>query len=92
MGGASRGIVTPADSCLLARLLCVKDVLNVLNGYFVREIYFKDVHPKYPAGGKMSQYLDSLEIGDSLDVRGPNGLLVYNGQGTVLIFTHATYT
>lgn len=29
----------------------------------------------------MSQYLDSLRIGDVIDFRGPSGLLVYKGQG-----------
>ena len=43
------------------------------------------MHPKYPAGGKMSQHLESLEIGDYIDVRGPNGLLEYKGQGNVTV-------
>lgn len=29
----------------------------------------------------MSQYLDSLAIGDSVEVRGPNGRLQYKGKG-----------
>ena len=29
----------------------------------------KDVHPKFPDGGKMSQYLNDMKIGDSIDVR-----------------------
>ena len=44
-------------------------------------MYFKNVHPKFPEGGKMSQYMENMEIGDYLDFRGPNGLLVYNGLG-----------
>ena len=57
--------------------------IGVLSSDFVDsvQIYFKNVHPKFPAGGKMSQHLDSLQIGDFIDVRGPNGLLVYNGRG-----------
>lgn len=47
----------------------------------VVKIYFKNVHPKFPDGGKMSQYLENLALGDAIDVRGPNGLLVYEGQG-----------
>ncbi|NXP75536.1 NB5R3 reductase, partial [Ramphastos sulfuratus] len=47
----------------------------------VVKIYFRGVHPKFPDGGKMSQYLDSLKIGDTIDFRGPSGLLVYNGKG-----------
>lgn len=41
------------------------------------------MNPKFPEGGKMSQYLDDMKIGDVIDFRGPNGLLVYKGSGTV---------
>jgi len=47
----------------------------------VIKVYKKNVHPKFPKGGKMSQHLDSLDIGDTIDVRGPNGKLIYNGKG-----------
>ncbi|KRY01492.1 Importin-7 [Trichinella pseudospiralis] len=36
-------------------------------------IYFKDTHPCFPEGGKMTQYLDNLKIGDSINIRGPGG-------------------
>ena len=45
------------------------------------QVYFKDVHPKFPEGGKMSQYLESLKLNDAIDFRGPSGLLVYKGKG-----------
>lgn len=45
------------------------------------QVYFKDTHPKFPAGGKMSQYLENMNIGDTIEFRGPNGLLVYQGKG-----------
>jgi len=53
------------------------------HGYMdlVIKVYFKNVHPKFPEGGKMSQYLDNMSLGDHIDVRGPNGLLTYNGRG-----------
>ncbi|XP_067161808.1 NADH-cytochrome b5 reductase 3 [Apteryx mantelli] len=51
----------------------------------VVKIYFKGVNPKFPEGGKMSQYLDSLKIGDTIDFRGPSGLLVYKGKGQFAI-------
>jgi len=56
-------------------------------GYFelVIKVYFRNVHPKFPDGGKMSQHLESLQIGDTIDVRGPSGLLVYNGRGQFAI-------
>ncbi|KFP29893.1 NADH-cytochrome b5 reductase 3, partial [Colius striatus] len=47
----------------------------------IAKIYFRGVHPKFPDGGKMSQYLDSLKIGDTIDFRGPSGLLIYKGKG-----------
>ncbi|XP_015607691.1 NADH-cytochrome b5 reductase 3 isoform X2 [Cephus cinctus] len=47
----------------------------------VIKIYFKNVHPKFPEGGKMSQHLESLKIGETVDFRGPSGRLVYNGNG-----------
>lgn len=47
----------------------------------VIKIYFKNVNPKFPEGGKMSQYLESLDTGDTVDFRGPSGLLVYKGKG-----------
>ncbi|GIY46780.1 NADH-cytochrome b5 reductase 2 [Caerostris darwini] len=53
------------------------------SGYFdlVIKVYFKGVHPKFPEGGKMSQYLDNMKIGDCIDVRGPSGKLIYLGNG-----------
>uniref|UniRef100_A0AAR2LA52 NADH-cytochrome b5 reductase n=1 Tax=Pygocentrus nattereri TaxID=42514 RepID=A0AAR2LA52_PYGNA len=51
----------------------------------VVKIYYKNTHPKFPEGGKMSQYLDSLRIGDTIDFRGPSGLLVYQGKGCFAI-------
>jgi len=52
-------------------------------GYFelVIKVYFKDVHPKFPEGGKMTQYLESLKIGDKVKVKGPSGRIKYKGNG-----------
>ncbi|CAK9296664.1 unnamed protein product [Gordionus sp. m RMFG-2023] len=51
-------------------------------GFFdlVIKIYHKDVHPKFPDGGKMTQHLNSLKIGDGIEVRGPSGRLRYLGD------------
>ncbi|GCB65319.1 NADH-cytochrome b5 reductase 3-like [Scyliorhinus torazame] len=51
----------------------------------VVKIYFKGVHPKFPEGGKMSQYLEDLKVGDTIHFRGPSGLLTYNGKGKFAI-------
>ncbi|KAL2091179.1 hypothetical protein ACEWY4_013442 [Coilia grayii] len=51
----------------------------------VVKIYFRNVHPKFPEGGKMSQYLEGLRVGDVIDFRGPGGLLEYKGSGTFAV-------
>lgn len=51
----------------------------------VIKVYFKNVHPKFPEGGKMSQHLESLAIGDTIEVSGPKGKLSYMGQGEIHI-------
>jgi cytochrome-b5 reductase len=51
------------------------------------KVYHKNVHPKFPLGGKMSQYLNELPIGDSIKVRGPFGKLTYLGDGLFKILT-----
>ncbi|XP_070687042.1 NADH-cytochrome b5 reductase 2 [Pempheris klunzingeri] len=51
----------------------------------VVKVYYKNCHPSFPEGGKMSQYLDNMAIGDTMDFRGPNGLLVYKGNGLLSI-------
>ena len=33
----------------------------------------------------MSQYLENMKIGDTIDVRGPSGNLVYNSNGEFAI-------
>ena len=47
------------------------------------QVYFKNVHPKFPDGGKMSQHLEQMNIGDTIDVRGPSGKLSYEGKGII---------
>lgn len=58
-----------------------------VHGYFdlVVKVYFKDVHPKFPAGGKMSQYFDALPLGATIDIRGPSGNVEYVGAGQVSV-------
>ena len=45
------------------------------------KVYFKGVNPNFPQGGKMSQHLESMQIGDAIDVKGPIGEFVYQGRG-----------
>ena len=48
---------------------------------FVIKIYRKNVVPKFPEGGLMTQYLESLEIGETMLMSGPHGRLGYEGFG-----------
>eukprot|EP00804_Cyclotella_cryptica_P016755 CCRYP_002054-RA/>CCRYP_002054-RA protein AED:0.10 eAED:0.10 QI:242/1/1/1/1/1/2/39/314 len=48
---------------------------------FVIKVYKAGVHPKFPEGGKMSQHLDSLEVGDAVEMRGPKGHMTYHQDG-----------
>jgi len=47
----------------------------------VVKVYFKNTHPKFPEGGKMSQHLEAMKLHDCIDFRGPSGLLEYYGCG-----------
>jgi cytochrome-b5 reductase len=51
----------------------------------VVKVYFANVHPKFPTGGKMSQYLEHMSLGDKMLVRGPSGRLEYKGDGRFAI-------
>mmetsp|Transcript_22418 Transcript_22418/g.21556 ORF Transcript_22418/g.21556 Transcript_22418/m.21556 type:complete len:315 (-) Transcript_22418:88-1032(-) len=48
---------------------------------FVIKVYKAGVHPKFPEGGKMSQHVDSIQIGETLDMKGPKGHMEYLGKG-----------
>lgn len=54
---------------------------------FVIKVYYKKERPEFPDGGKVSQYLDSLRIGDVINILGPVGLLTYHGMG---VFSYGT--
>lgn len=47
----------------------------------VVKIYHRNVHPKFPDGGKMTQFLDEMKIGEKIAFRGPSGKLQYLGNG-----------
>lgn len=51
----------------------------------VIKVYFKNVHPKFPKGGALTQYIEEMKIGDTIDVRGPSGRLQYVSPGTFSI-------
>ena len=47
------------------------------------KIYFKNVHPRFPDGGPLSQYLNAMEIGAEIECRGPTGSHTYRGNGII---------
>ena len=59
----------------------ISDVIDQTYVDFVIKIYRKNVHPKFPEGGLMTQYLESFKLGDSLLMSGPHGRLTYEGYG-----------
>ena len=58
---------------------------------FVIKVYKANVHPKFPEGGKMSQHLDSLKIGDTMLMRGPKGELYPNCLEAHIIYCEHIY-
>ncbi|KAF9438194.1 hypothetical protein BGZ76_009292 [Entomortierella beljakovae] len=53
----------------------------------VVKVYFKDTDPRFPAGGVVSQHLNSMEIGEKIAIKGPTGSFTYDGLGQ---YTHAS--
>ena len=51
----------------------------------VFKVYFSNTVPRFPDGGKLSQQLNKLQVGDYVDVRGPFGRIEYCGQGSFAI-------
>ena len=47
----------------------------------VIKVYFRNENPRFPDGGKMSQHFESLNIGDTIDIKGPIGHFTYLGRG-----------
>jgi len=58
---------------------------NEVDGYFdlIVKVYKPD--PNFAEGGKMSQFLDQLSIGQSVDVKGPLGHIEYISNGNFVI-------
>ncbi|KAJ3677050.1 hypothetical protein LUZ60_002774 [Juncus effusus] len=49
------------------------------------KVYFKGEHPKFPNGGQMSQYLETLPLNSNIEIKGPVGHIEYTGRGNFLI-------
>ncbi|MCO5597237.1 hypothetical protein L7F22_051313 [Adiantum nelumboides] len=77
--------------------LCMRAYTPVTNdkevGYFelLVKVYFKGTNGSFPNGGLMSQHLDSLQIGDTVDVKGPLGHIHYLGKGAYQVDDKKTH-
>lgn len=58
---------------------------NVGHVDLVIKVYRRGVHSKFPNGGKMSQFVDDLQLGDRIAFKGPTGKLQYQGSGQFAI-------
>eukprot|EP01018_Ginkgo_biloba_P005168 Gb_23840 [translate_table: standard] len=78
-------------SAYINEKLCIRAYTPVSSddevGFFdlLIKIYFKGVNPRFPDGGLMSQYLESLPLGESVDVKGPLGHIQYQGRGNFTV-------
>ena len=45
------------------------------------QVYWRNEHPRFPDGGKLSQFMEALPIGGEMDFKGPLGHFVYLGRG-----------
>ena len=45
------------------------------------QVYRANQHPRFPEGGLMSQYLDRMPLGATMDIDGPLGHITYEEPG-----------
>jgi len=54
-------------------------------GYFTLVVKVYNPTAKFPQGGKMSLFMDSLQVGDKMKFTGPLGHVEYKGRGVFVI-------
>lgn len=61
-------------------------------GHFdlVIKVYRSGVNDRFPDGGKMTQHVDNMEIGDIIPVSGPIGRMTYRGNGSFTMVNKKT--
>ena len=52
---------------------------------FIIKVYHAGVHPSFPNGGRMTQYLEKMQIGDYMKMEGPKGRISYAGHGNFFV-------
>lgn len=69
------------DEEVVRKYTPISDVKDQSFVDFVIKIYRKGVHPKFPEGGQMTQYLETLQPGSIMQMSGPHGRCTYEGYG-----------
>jgi len=75
---------TIGDEVVMRRYTPISSNYDVGCVKFVVKAY-PPAPPAFPNGGKMSQHLDSLKVGDTIDMRGPIGEFEYIAGGRYLV-------
>ena len=71
---------TKSDKMVQRSYTPVTDDTTIGEVSLVIKVY-RPLPPKFPEGGKMSQYIDSLKIGDKIRMKGPKGHMTWKGKG-----------
>lgn len=71
------------DELVMRRYTPISSNFDVGCIKFVIKAYYPNA--RYPNGGKMSQHLDQLKVGDTIDIRGPVGEFEYIANGNFTI-------
>lgn len=68
---------------MLARRIAVTSLFlgQGMHIFLSMQVYRAGENPKFPDGGKMSCHLDSMQIGDTIEAKGPMGHFTYSGRG-----------
>ncbi len=68
---------------MLARRIAVTSLFlgQGMHVFLSMQVYRAGESPKFPDGGKMSCHLDSMQIGDTIEAKGPMGHMTYLGRG-----------
>lgn len=52
---------------------------------FMIKVYFANVNPRFPNGGRLTQHIYNMSIDDEIDMCGPQGTFIYCGKGNCKI-------
>jgi nitrate reductase (NAD(P)H) len=78
--------VSPATGKKVMRAYTPSSLNGTLGAVeFVIKIYFPNDNPMFPEGGQLTRYLNSVNVGDFVEVKGPMGHIQYHGRGMLTV-------